>query len=1520
MAGDTKDVELRIRARDYSQKTLEQLTDTLANLVDAQAKQIDQAKKGEVSARALEKSYQAIENAAKALIGQHALATTFQKQSEAVEALRTRLDEARQRQEEYAKSVAGAEKLTKEQNKALNSNAQAVKAAERALASMEAKVATTRGRLDQFGISADNLGAAQQAIVENVNKANAALDRQAQALDTVDKDAKEYAASLAQVREAERQAAAAEAQRLALEAAAAKQEREAQERRITEEKQQQVLQEREQARLEKEIADQKERQLQADRQFQDAQAKEAAKTKKLADDQAAAAKAHRDALDQAADKAERLAREYTKMASVSKSGFTTGISETLRDIADPATAAVRGLAGVEQALSDIEAKVGQIKGPLRGYKETLAEVESVQRSLQATAGKVDAYQRQIQIVKETREEFVRAREALKALAEQARAGTGGSDLANNMSAAQAAMRRAAQAMSEQTSKARTMRDELKQLGIATNDMAGTNQGLVTQAQRARSAIEALTAAYKTYGIEVEKADKTTKAKWFDGGRTTLSWMQRIRGEVLALATAYIGLQGAINLAKDSIDAYRSKQTIETRLSQVVGDDAKAIAKEWDYLMGQANRLGFAFEPMALAYSKFALGAKAANMTLQEGRFIFEKFAEGARVARMSTSEFEGALRAVEQMLSKGQIQAEELRGQLGDRLVGAMGMAARAAGMTIEEFNKAMEKGEISAEYVIDLAREVGKTYSTGLGMATKSFEAENARLETAVYKFKLAIAEGGFIEAYTEFIMKLTDLLNSQEGKQLAQSLSDGFTSVVEILSWAADNLDTLKAAFAAFMGLQVFGWLSRVASNFGMVTKEVVALAGAVGGMVATLRTGGAALTATAGAAGVATGAVGKLSGAVTLLGLAFRTLMRFLPVIGAAWTAYEIYSMLAGKKGEAREAGKEHGKEYQKGLAEGMDESNLAATEDPGRSGSDTRVYNALKKQIEREQKELDKKMATASLKGAKADLAERKRLVDEHYDALRKQATNGIKDEEKRAERMKQINALSLKAQEIEEKKFLNEQATRNQGAENQKVRLAREVADEIERIEDDLRKRETERDPTVAFEDRRKARLEAIAHEYDKLMRKIDQMAKFDAKGAAEAKKTVDAYVAKRQTVEGMKADQEELSNLEKKLNDQLQLRTTINESLLAQYHAGTITQEEFHAAVLQNNTTMEAGIASAATKLRTFAESIRALLDPATYATLMARLDGALAKNNSVVQNAQQKLAFAQEAHNKLLAEYKIKQEAINAQEQAGVIYKNEALNAQAALNAEYRDRIVAQTQELRDLIAAATTPENAVAMAELTAQMDNLILKTKDARNNFTALEQTIVQSAATGLNTAFETMVTSLAEVVAGQKSAAEGFRAMGIASAQFFAQFLRDIALAILKQQLFNALKNSGNPILMAVGAAMGAATTKHGGGLVGAPGGTKRVDMGVFSGAAKYHGGGLPGLTASEVPTILEKGEEVLTRDDPRNILNGAGTPSAQKFVLLDDRSRVAEAMTEEPGEQATLINIKKNIPTLKQWMR
>jgi hypothetical protein len=86
-----------------------------------------------------------------------------------------------------------------------------------------------------------------------------------------------------------------------------------------------------------------------------------------------------------------------------------------------------------------------------------------------------------------------------------------------------------------------------------------------------------------------------------------------------------------------------------------------------------------------------------------------------------------------------------------------------------------------------------------------------------------------------------------------------------------------------------------------------------------------------------------------------------------------------------------------------------------------------------------------------------------------------------------------------------------------------------------------------------------------------------------------------------------------------------------------------------------------------------------------------------------------------------------------------------------------------------------------------------------------------------------------------------------------------------------------------------------------------------------GAARFHSGGLPGFRPDEVPIIAQKGEEVLARGDPRNVLNGGGarSPLAIKVVnTVDSESVVQHGLSTASGERAIMNIIRANRGAIK----
>jgi len=135
-----------------------------------------------------------------------------------------------------------------------------------------------------------------------------------------------------------------------------------------------------------------------------------------------------------------------------------------------------------------------------------------------------------------------------------------------------------------------------------------------------------------------------------------------------------------------------------------------------------------------------------------------------------------------------------------------------------------------------------------------------------------------------------------------------------------------------------------------------------------------------------------------------------------------------------------------------------------------------------------------------------------------------------------------------------------------------------------------------------------------------------------------------------------------------------------------------------------------------------------------------------------------------------------------------------------------------------------------------------------------------------------------------------------------------------------------------ILMAANAA--SAGVFHSGAVVGdTPSRTRMISPLAFLGARRMHSGGIVGLAADEVPTILQRGEEVLSRNDPRNVLNGAAgggndalaaalsqmKPSVKVINAIDSGDMMAAGFGTRKGEESFMNFIRTRSGAINQLL-
>lgn len=308
-------------------------------------------------------------------------------------------------------------------------------------------------------------------------------------------------------------------------------------------------------------------------------------------------------------------------------------------------------------------------------------------------------------------------------------------------------------------------------------------------------------------------------------RTTLSFMQRMRGEVIALAASYIGLFGAYQRVTQAANAFRAVERAQQNLGVAFNGDIAKVTQEMAFLNAEADRLGITFETLANGYGKISVAAQNAGFTIADTRQLFISVIEAARVSGQTIDQTNGILRAFDQILSKGKIQAEELRGQLGDRMTGAFKLFADALGVTTAELDAMMKKGEVLADRdtLIKVAERLTKVYSGQLPQALASVGFAIDNFSRTIEKINLLLAEG-MVDSIKQASASLASFVNSQQGQDTFRSIGEAAGALIAILAQIPEYLDLITLAAKVLIAVKVGQW----AAQFG---GSIAALIGNVG-----------------------------------------------------------------------------------------------------------------------------------------------------------------------------------------------------------------------------------------------------------------------------------------------------------------------------------------------------------------------------------------------------------------------------------------------------------------------------------------------------------------------------------------------------------------------------------------------------------------------------------------------------------------------------------------------------------------
>jgi len=290
-----------------------------------------------------------------------------------------------------------------------------------------------------------------------------------------------------------------------------------------------------------------------------------------------------------------------------------------------------------------------------------------------------------------------------------------------------------------------------------------NKNLLILDKNIQKLESAFSSSMKKNTNEVEKFSRNTQKELKKTNTAFSGFIKTVKAAALGYATVLATMEIS-EFVSNTLAAGVALDSLERSFLAITGSSSEA-AMELQFVNKISKDLGLSLPTLEKSYKDILAASKNTKLEGQGVRDVFLAISKASAVLGMSADDTQGSLRALSQMISKGNVQAEELRGQLGERLPGAFQMAAEAMGVTTMKLNDMLENGEVLAEDLLpNLARVLESRFGKAAEDAGDRAQAAFEGFNNAVLELQRLAGERGltdFLANIAKSATAVVDMLN---------------------------------------------------------------------------------------------------------------------------------------------------------------------------------------------------------------------------------------------------------------------------------------------------------------------------------------------------------------------------------------------------------------------------------------------------------------------------------------------------------------------------------------------------------------------------------------------------------------------------------------------------------------------------------------------------------------------------------------------------------------------------------------
>jgi tape measure domain-containing protein len=262
-----------------------------------------------------------------------------------------------------------------------------------------------------------------------------------------------------------------------------------------------------------------------------------------------------------------------------------------------------------------------------------------------------------------------------------------------------------------------------------------------------------------------------------------------------IAAQYLSIYAAIRAGGEVFQTTKQLDVLRQSYKYLIRDESE-LTNVQGFLSDITKRYGLDIISTSHSLLKFRASIAGANFDLAESDRIFESVAKAGSVLGLNAQRMELVFLALEQMISKGSISAEELRRQLGDNLPGAMQIMARALGVSVSELMKMLKANEVLAnEALPKFRKELEKTYGLESIQSIENLQTAVNSLRNEWTLFVSALQASGTFKAtldkISEYVRAWRYFFNPEEFLKTEGTaiMQERFKTITEALKGITDQ-----------------------------------------------------------------------------------------------------------------------------------------------------------------------------------------------------------------------------------------------------------------------------------------------------------------------------------------------------------------------------------------------------------------------------------------------------------------------------------------------------------------------------------------------------------------------------------------------------------------------------------------------------------------------------------------------------------------------------------------------------------